>query len=600
MALKPSGQTTRDAAIALMVIATLGLVLRILSKIKTRQRWAAEDALIILALLLFYGFNAVMLYGMYNAGGTMEFEEMSLDGLILTAKTIYINEMFMTATLTSVKFSILLWYRHIFSIDSFRKRCNVVLLLCAIWAITVFFVLIFQCIPIKAAWDPVAKMAGKCINIGNIILGYEISNILLDISILALPIAQIRKVHISTGYKFAVASIFSLGGFIIIACILRVNFLYEKNTLQVDNFRGMLWSNIELAVAVLCGCLPALRPLFPHDLGFVQIIRTFTPYGFTVSRHSTSAAQGTYATAVEFREGISLKPGKEKDRFTILPPSDSENYKGPASDSEVRPGVVGSTWYPAPYDASDKGKKVVLHLHGGAYVMFSGREVFSGIEARAMSKHFDDAWVFCPDYRLANVPNGRFPAALQDAITSYRYLTDALKIPRSSIIVSGDSAGGHLVLNLLRYLVEYDVQNLPLAAALWSPWTNLRDPAINKRSRNANVDFLDHTILLWGSRAFTCGRRDLSEESELNSYISPFHAPFNARIPICITYGTAESLYESILDFIQAMQGVGNKMTVFEVENAPHDPLKTADLLEDTELTKAMFVHTWNFVNDKA
>jgi acetyl esterase/lipase len=307
-----------------------------------------------------------------------------------------------------------------------------------------------------------------------------------------------------------------------------------------------------------------------------------------------------FTSHVEYREAISLESGKEGNRFTIMQPSDSGNYKGPAIDSEIQPGIVGGTWYPEPYNASDKGKKVVLHLHGGAYVIFSGREIFSGPEARAMSKHFDGAWVFCPDYRLANVPSGRFPAALQDAVTSYRYLTDTLEIPPSSIIISGDSAGGHLALNLLRYLAEYDVQNLPLAALLWSPWTNLRDPAVTKLSRNVNVDLLDHTILEWGSRVFNGERGDLSEESERNAYISPYHAPFNAHLPICITYGTSESLCESIVDFIGAMREAGNKMSVFEVENAPHDPLKCVDLLEDAELTDAMFAHNWNFINNKA
>lgn len=205
-----------------------------------------------------------------------------------------------------------------------------------------------------------------------------------------------------------------------------------------------------------------------------------------------------YAAAVEFQEDISLKSGKEGDRFTAMPALDLENYKELAKGLEVQPGVVGSTCYPSPYDARESGRKVVLHFHGGAYVLFSGREMS---EARAMSKHFDDAWVFCPDYRLSNVPNACFPAALQDAIASYRYLISTFEIPRSLIIISGDSAGGHLALNLLRYL-EYDAQNLPLAAMLWSTWTD-----INEVSRNANVDFLDPSILLWGSRAFTGERR---------------------------------------------------------------------------------------------
>ena len=58
-----------------------------------------------------------------------------------------------------------------------------------------------------------------------------------------------------------------------------------------------------------------------------------------------------------------------------------------------------------------------------------------------------------PQYRLSSNSHGEFPAALQDAITSYSSLLN-MGISPQRIIVSGDSAGGHLAISLLRYLVE--------------------------------------------------------------------------------------------------------------------------------------------------
>ena len=123
-------------------------------------------------------------------------------------QTAYINGMLMTNILTSCKV-----------IDPFMIPARVLnwklqeaLRHCLITLRNIIFVLVSLCIPVKTARNLVGKMAGKCINIGNIILGYEISNILFNIVIIDLPIAQICKFRVSTGYKIAAACIFLLGG----------------------------------------------------------------------------------------------------------------------------------------------------------------------------------------------------------------------------------------------------------------------------------------------------------------------------------------------------------------------------------------------------
>ena len=84
------------------------------------------------------------------------------------------------------------------------------------------------------------------------------------------------------------------------------------------------------------------------------------------------------------------------------------------------------------------------------------------------------AAVLCPQYRLASNPGGSFPAQLQDAVTAYRHLLDEQKIPAARILVSGDSAGAHIAINLLRYLHENPgLLPLPRALLLHSPWVDL-------------------------------------------------------------------------------------------------------------------------------
>lgn len=57
-------------------------------------------------------------------------------------------------------------------------------------------------------------------------------------------------------------------------------------------------------------------------------------------------------------------------------------------------------------------------------------------------------------YRLASNPKARFPAQLQDAISSLQYLLDQGVNPRQ-IVLSGDSAGANILISLLRYMAGH-------------------------------------------------------------------------------------------------------------------------------------------------
>jgi salicylate hydroxylase len=84
---------------------------------------------------------------------------------------------------------------------------------------------------------------------------------------------------------------------------------------------------------------------------------------------------------------------------------------------------------------------VVLHLHGGGYVMGSA-ELSAPLAARLAEAA--GGWSLVPDYRLA--PEHPFPAARHDVLTAYRWL--AREYPRAPVIVSGECAGGGLALSL--------------------------------------------------------------------------------------------------------------------------------------------------------
>ena len=92
--------------------------------------------------------------------------------------------------------------------------------------------------------------------------------------------------------------------------------------------------------------------------------------------------------------------------------------------------------------------KALLYFHGGGYIMGSvatHRELCSRLSQAIKIP------VLSINYRLA--PEHPYPAAVNDAISAYKFLLDEGFNPKN-IVVSGDSAGGGLALSLLLKLKE--------------------------------------------------------------------------------------------------------------------------------------------------
>ena len=123
-------------------------------------------------------------------------------------------EILFTITISAVKISVLLFYTSIFPTTLFRRQAQALGGLCMLWALANLLLTILQCKPVKAFWELelVAKGDGSCIPFGRVLLGYELTNMVIDIAILALPINVIRGLQMRTSRKVAVSCVFLLGG----------------------------------------------------------------------------------------------------------------------------------------------------------------------------------------------------------------------------------------------------------------------------------------------------------------------------------------------------------------------------------------------------
>lgn len=295
-----------------------------------------------------------------------------------------------------------------------------------------------------------------------------------------------------------------------------------------------------------------------------------------------------HIAAIQMKTELPLDPGAEKERFVLIKPAKDEFYKGPLrSVPEIKPVQIGATWYPAPLTPnSDKSNiRLILHIHGGAFVTGDGRTVASGYMAKKLLKHAGATHVLCPQYRLSELPASKtsnpFPAAFQDTLTSYLWLINDLKISPSDIILSGDSAGGNLSISLLRYIKEFgsdlNIPN-PSTALLWSPWINPSDTSGSYVYDNDKyaTDYLSPPFTTWGTSAYA---GEAGVESLKQPYVTHKYKMFETEVPLFVNTGSGEVLYYDDVEWVKNMKEAGNDVTLDVEEFVPHDILLMGRIL---------------------
>lgn len=192
-------------------------------------------------------------------------------------------------------------------------------------------------------------------------------------------------------------------------------------------------------------------------------------------------------------------------------------------------------------------RKMLLYLHGGAYIMgncATHRQLVSYI-ARSSG-----VAALLPEYRLA--PEHPFPAAIDDAVRVYRALL-ADGYAAEDIVVAGDSAGGGLIMALLLSLRDSgDPQ--PAAACLLSPWLNLTGSGESMRTR-AHRDPWFQPEDLQIVAAYYCSKNELT-----HPLVSPVYADLSGLPPIYIQVGADEILLSDSTDAADKLEHAGGNV----------------------------------------
>lgn len=172
----------------------------------------------------------------------------------------------------------------------------------------------------------------------------------------------------------------------------------------------------------------------------------------------------------------------------------------------------------------------ILYAHGGGFVAGSRRAYRNFCASLA---HESACRLVLPEYRLA--PERPYPAALEDIYTAYAWILKKMAKP-SSVILSGDGAGGNLALSLIHFL-KTKRYPLPAALLLFSPWVDLSANERKKDKKNPDP-ILTPQVLSWQVLQYTF-RSNIANEN-----ISPIFGDFSGFPPMYIQCGSCELLAE--------------------------------------------------------
>jgi acetyl esterase/lipase len=199
--------------------------------------------------------------------------------------------------------------------------------------------------------------------------------------------------------------------------------------------------------------------------------------------------------------------------------------------------------------------RIILQLHGGGYTgaVRNAYYVFAGLYnevSRGCS-------VLTPDYRVA--PEDPFPAALMDAVASYRWLLEQGWFAEQ-IILAGDSAGGGLAMALTMYLKDHRMP-LPGGIIAMSPWT---DVTASGESYETNYE---KDPLFGNTKESLIYMNDYpGDHDPMDPYISPLFGDFRGFPPMLIQVGSIEMLLSDSLEVAAKarQQGVKVRLSVYE------------------------------------
>ncbi|KAI0174125.1 hypothetical protein BJ166DRAFT_605780 [Pestalotiopsis sp. NC0098] len=272
------------AGIVLPIVCTLCVILRFYIRRLQQAPIGVDDWLVAIGVIFITGMGACLITGErlrvfgyptpVPAGTNVtEAYGLFLDAFILQAKIQFALQFLMSFAYGFVKTSVIFFCRRIFVSHTHKGSpidwtTKVMTFIAVSWSIGFLMALVFGCgKPVQLHWAPLQTIEESGCDVSTPEVAMVISDLILDLAILILPIPAIWRLSMSTGRKVAVTFIFMFGIMSVAASAARMAIylivLYEGYSAGYDINRTastmLWWSMIEVSLAAIAACLPTFN-----------------------------------------------------------------------------------------------------------------------------------------------------------------------------------------------------------------------------------------------------------------------------------------------------------------------------------------------------
>ncbi|KAF5026593.1 hypothetical protein F66182_1319 [Fusarium sp. NRRL 66182] len=204
----------------------------------------------------------------------------------------YITIVLYTSAVMFLKLTLLAGYYRVLAVQNSRKIYIAAIILVGGWSISQLDIAIFGCSPIRGFWDLSVK--SHCIKLKVMWYTNVAGNIVTDLIVLLLPIPAIVRLNLPTRQKWYLVGIFALGTFTVVISFIRIPFLSDSLDVTWVQVKSTLWSIVEITSAILCACLPTLRPFVRHYFPNLDSTLNHSGGGKILSHDKTSENPSVY------------------------------------------------------------------------------------------------------------------------------------------------------------------------------------------------------------------------------------------------------------------------------------------------------------------
>ncbi|KAH9902325.1 integral membrane protein [Xylariomycetidae sp. FL2044] len=338
--------TVIGVSIAFGILTAIAITLRVWARSWLVKSFGADDALICIAAILSWALMIDIIFAVHHGLGQHFPEVMKLgrgNGEAYSF-TIWLAFILYNAALGFIKTSVLALYMRLGD-ETLRLLAIGMMVVVTCQSGANIIALIFQCVPVEAAWDLDYRPDEKrCINIATFYLVTAGINIVTDILTYTLPIRLILRLQMPLRQKIALIVVLGLGLFACISSGIRIAFiprlLYSYDVTWVLT-GAMTWSVVEVNIGILATSIPTYTSIAkryaPHLLrGSINTSGTTQPnkqrVGFQIMHRGLGAAD------LDLRD---LDPGRKSHRFGFDTTIEHGLTENGSEEALYPPGQIG-------------------------------------------------------------------------------------------------------------------------------------------------------------------------------------------------------------------------------------------------------------------